>query len=657
MTASISLGQPRDRVQARLSDGRIFEAPPGTPLHEVLDVALDGNGNHPVAAILDGDLTELTAPLDRDSDVTPITLRDADGMRIYRRSLTFLLVTATAQVFPDAAVIIDHAATSAGAYYCWVAGRAPFTQQELERISARMREIVAADAPFSKTTVPVAEAIALFTSRGEHDKARLLAHRAKPTLNLYELGGRRDYFQGYMVPSAGALKYFALHAYPPGFMLQFPHQGRPTEISTTTPYPKLFAVFDEYGRWLDRLGVRGVGALNDAIVEGRLPEISLVGEALHEARIARIAADIASHRDRLKVVLIAGPSSSGKTTFSKRLGVQLLANGVRPYPLALDDYFFERHLTPLDERGDFDYEHLHALDLALFNEHLAKLTAGEAADLPRYNFKTGGRERGSAVTLEGDSIIIIEGIHGLNPELVQALTSDRVYRIYASALTQLNIDRHNRVGTTDCRLVRRLVRDANARGYDATATLRRWDSVVSGEKRWIFPYQENSDAVFNSALAHELAILRPYAEPLLLQVQPGAPESLEAKRLLSFLKWFRVGPPDVGTRQLDPARVHRAVGARQFQFPPARRSGTASRNDTGLRLAAGGQSGLRPAASGHARRSVGAGPTRPAGPRAATQTMPRAAGRQSLADCFRPDCAASRSPRAAGQTRPSAAGR
>jgi uridine kinase len=544
-TSAIVAGKPRERVQARLPDGRIFEAPPGTSLGAILKVALGDQPCFATGAILDGVLTELTTPLCIDSDVTPVTMCDRDGMRIYRRSLSALLVTATAEIYPEAHVVIDHSATTAGAYYCWAAGRPPFTQTDLDRISARMREIVAADVPFHKTKVPLSEAMTLLFERGEDDKARLLAHRTQPTLNMYELRGRRDYFQGYMVPSTGCLPYFALHAYPPGFMLQFPHQLRPTEVGSITPYPKLFSIFDEYGRWLERLGVRGVGALNDAIVDGRLPELALVGEALHESRIARIAAEIATHRDRIKVVLIAGPSSSGKTTFSKRLGVQLVANGVRPYPLALDDYFVERHVTPRDENGDLDYEHLHALDVSLFNEHLVKLVDGRPIELPRYNFRTGGRERGPTVTLDGESIIIIEGIHGLNPELVPGLPTDRVYRIYVSALTQLNIDRHNRVSTTDCRLIRRIVRDAATRGYDASATLRRWDSVLAGEKRWIFPFQENSDAVFNSALAHELAVLRAMAEPLLLQVQPGTHEHLEAKRLLSFLKWFQSASPGI----------------------------------------------------------------------------------------------------------------
>ncbi len=297
-------------------------------------------------------------------------------------------------------------------------------------------------------------------------------------------------------------------------------------------------MFEEAGHLLERLGVRSVGALNDVIASGRLAEASLVGEAIHEARISRIATDIAAQGDRVKVVLIAGPSSSGKTTFSKRLAVQLLANGKRPFPLGLDDYFVDRELTPRDVNGQYDYECLRAVDIGLFNEHLVGLMAGRPVQLPHYVFKTGRREAGATVTLGPGHIIIVEGIHGLNPALVPGVPPERIYRIYVSALTQLNLDRHNRVSTTDCRLIRRIVRDASGRGYSASQTLRRWESVTRGEKQYIFPFQENSDAIFNSALVHELAVLRPLAEPLLLQVRHETQEYTEANRLLSFLQWF-----------------------------------------------------------------------------------------------------------------------
>jgi uridine kinase len=539
----IVTGAPRERVQARLPDARIFEAPPATPLAQILEVALRGR-TPAVAAVVDGRLTELNKPLERDADVEPVQLTDDEGTRIYRRSLILLLVTAVAELYPGARIAVEHAATTAGAFFCRVHGREPFSPRELEAITWHMGEIVAQNSPITKLRVRVDEAVKLFEERGERDTARLLAHRTKNSLSLYDLRGRKEYFQGYMVPSTGLLQWFALHAFPPGFMLQFPHRGRPHELDPITPYPKLFSVFEEYGAWLDRLGIRGVGSLNDAIVGGLLPEVSLVGEALHEGRIARIAADIASQRDRVRAVLIAGPSSSGKTTFSKRLAIQLVTNGIRPFPIGLDDYFLERDRTPRDELGEFDYESLRALDVPLFNEQLIGLMRGETVQLPRYNFKTGMRETGHRVTLLPDHLLVVEGIHGLNPDLVPNLPPERIYRVYISALTQLNLDAHNRVSTTDTRQIRRIVRDAATRGYDATATLRRWPSVIAGEKKHIFPFQENGDAVFNSALVHEMAVLRPLVEPLLLQVRPESPEWLEANRLLSFVQWFRPASPE-----------------------------------------------------------------------------------------------------------------
>jgi uridine kinase len=386
------------------------------------------------------------------------------------------------------------------------------------------------------------QAIALFEERGEHDKARLLGHRSQETVVLYELRGRRDYLQGYMVPSTHCLERFRLLPHPPGFVLQYPHQASPNELTPFEPYPRLFATFTEAGDWLDKLGIRGTGALNDAIVDGRLPEVSLVAEALHEARIASIASEIISRGEGLRVVLIAGPSSSGKTTFSKRLAVQLLAGGLRPFAVALDDYFVDRDRTPRDEHGELDFEALGAIDVPLINEHLLSLMNGHPTSLPRYSFMTGTREAGPTVTLGHRDVVIIEGIHGLNPKLVPALPASAVYRIYVSAITQLNLDRHNRVSISDTRLVRRIVRDAASRGYRAAQTLGRWDSVQRGERLHIFPFTENSDAIFNSSLVHELSVLRSFAEPLLLQVRPDTPEYREASRVLSFLQWFRPAP-------------------------------------------------------------------------------------------------------------------
>ncbi len=532
---------PRSTVNVRFPDGRVFEAPIGTPVGDLVRVAVgnDGPNGAAVAALIDGRLRELQTPLERDAPVRPITLADGDGMRIYRRSLVLLLVTAAAELFPDASVFIEHSAPNLGAYFCRVRAREPFTPDELAAIERRMREIVALDVPITRQRMPRADAVAVFDARGEGDKVRLLAHRRDDSVTVSELRGRRDYFQGYMVPSTGHLQRFALQPHAPGFLLRYPHQARPTELTPVVPYPRLFGTFAEAGEWLDRLGIRSAGVLNDAIVEGRLTEVSLVAEALHESRVARIAHDILARGDEVRVVLVAGPSSSGKTTFARRLAVQLLANGRRPFALGLDDYFRDRDETPRDEHGELDFEALHALDLPLLNEHLVSLASGAPTTLPRYSFLTGTRDEGPTITIEPDHVLILEGIHGLNPALVPALPDRAVYRIYVSAITQLNLDRHNRVSISDTRLIRRIVRDAATRGYSAADTLARWDSVQRGERLHIFPFTENSDAIFNSSLAHELSVLRPLAEPLLLEVRPASPAYRESSRLLSFLQWFR----------------------------------------------------------------------------------------------------------------------
>jgi uridine kinase len=526
----------RETVQIHLPDGRILEGPRGTQLETFLRDLSDPEAPI-VGAVVNWELRELTYPIEMDSDVRLVTMAEPDGMRFYRRSLTFLLAVAFEELFPDAKLYVEHSVSSGG-YFCQVSGREPLDEEELERLETHMRQLVEEDLPFAKSQVAVDKAIAYFEEKGHLDKVRLLAHRRKPYLVLYQLRGVRDYYHGYMVPSTGYLKWFRLDKISDGFTLCFPRRHWPTQLQRPPQYPVLLSTFRLYGDWLKTLDIANVGALNDAITSGRSREIILVSEALHEHRIAEIATHIKENQEKFRLVLVAGPSSSGKTTFSKRLSVQLIALGLSPFPIELDHYFVDREKSPIDENGQFDYEALEALDLDMLNQDLSKLITGKEVRLPRYNFKTGRQEIGDLVRLRSDHIIILEGIHGLNPDLLPHIPTEHTFRIYASALTQLNLDSYNRVSTTDTRLIRRIVRDAAQRGYSALETIQRWESVRRGEKRYIFPYQENADMMFNSALAYELSALAPLAEPLLRQVPFRSEEHIEAKRLLTLLEWL-----------------------------------------------------------------------------------------------------------------------
>ncbi len=540
--ALIREATPRSTVQVTFQDGTILEGPVGTSLETFVQAYERRQTSQealPVAAIVDGMLRELTMPVTRDVTVRIVRTDTGDGSRIYRRSLAFLLTVAVAELFPGTQVLVDYALPS-GAFFCKVRGRPPLTPAEIERVKEHMREIVAACDPITRHEIPLDEARHIFEECGDDDKVRLLEFRNKDYLTIYRLRGEVDYFYGYMVPHTGYLTLFNVLPEEDGFILQYPRRESPNVIRPHTQSPQLTAVFRRTEEWLTLLGVEDIGQLNRAIRAGRARELVLVNEALHEQHVAQIASQIATrHKEGLRIVLIAGPSSSGKTTFSKRLAVQIMANGLRPYTLEMDRYFVERHLTPLDENGEYDFEALEAVDLPLFNEQLLALTSGQPVRIPHYDFISGRRSfEEHPVTLGRDQILIIEGIHGLNPRLTEALPTERLFRVYVSALTQLNIDRHNRVPTTDVRLIRRIVRDATYRGYSASQTLARWESVRRGEKRNIFPYQENADVMFNSALVYELAVLRPMAEPLLRQLEPGEPHYIEARRLLSILNWL-----------------------------------------------------------------------------------------------------------------------
>jgi uridine kinase len=532
---SIKIVQPNTQVELHLSDGRVLLGPRGAQVGEFLQQVKDDFDAPIVAATLNNELHELSFPVQIESCCEPVTMKTADGARIYRRSLIFLVEIAFADLFPKAKLTIDHSVSSGG-FYCQVTERDALTQDELDSLKAQMQKLVDEDHPFERKQVPIQEAIEYFRALGYTDKVRLFLHRQKDYLTLYSLDGRMDYLHGYMVPSTGYLHWFDLNLINGGFTLRFPRRYSPTKIEPMSDYPKLLNAFRQYGKWLTRLDIDNVGALNDAIQSGRADEIVLVSEALHEQNVADIAQQIVQKNSR--IILIAGPSSSGKTTTSRRLAVQLLARGISPFPLELDNYFVDREKTPLDENGKLDFENIEALDLARLAQDIEKLLSGDKVQLPRFNFKAGMSEAGDVIQLKDGQPLILEGIHGMNPRLISDRWAGAAFRVYVSALTQLNLDRHNRVSTTDTRLIRRMVRDARERGYSAAQTISRWESVRRGEKRYIFPFQENADVMFNSALVYELAALKPLVEPLLRQVQFRTPEYIEARRLLAFLEWF-----------------------------------------------------------------------------------------------------------------------
>ncbi|MFZ5884846.1 MAG: nucleoside kinase [Chloroflexota bacterium] len=531
----IQISQPSDTVQIHLPDGQTLEGPRGAAVGEFLSAV--EHRSLLVGAIVNGELRELTYPVRMEAKVEPVLMDSADGARIYRRSLTFLLEKAFADLFPEGTLYVDHSVASGG-YFCQVTGRAPLSDEEIEALKAHMQQLVEADLPFERKEVPLQEAIEYFRSKGYEDKVSLLKYRRKNYLTLYRLENHLDYHHGYMVPSTGYLRIFDLKATDGGFTLGYPRRHKPNELQPMPEYPKLLAAFRQYGGWLARLGIENVGSLNEAIEQGRADEIVLVSEAFHEQNLADIARTVANHLDKSHLILIAGPSSSGKTTTSKRLTIQLLTLGISPFPLELDNYFLDRDKTPLGIDGKPDFESIDALNLPLLWEQLPRLIRGEEVQLPRYNFKEGRSEPGKVIQLKRGQPIILEGIHGMDPRLIPDSLRGEAFRIYVSALTQLNLDRHNRVSTTDTRLIRRIVRDARERGYNAAQTIANWEAVRRGEKRHIFPYQENADVMFNTALVYEMAALKPFAEPLLRQVPFGTPEYIEAKRLLAFLEWF-----------------------------------------------------------------------------------------------------------------------
>ncbi len=486
----------------------------------------------------DGKLQELHKKVTECSDLRFITARDGAGQLTYRRSLTFLMLKAfydVAGVRHIRKLTVDFSLGNG----LFVNPSLDFTltQEFLDQVKEKMKEYVAQKIPIMKRNMPTSEAIELFHRHGMYDKERLFRYRRVSSVNIYSIGSFEDYFYGYMVQNTGYLKYFDLVLYHDGFVLLYP-QDDPKRVEPFVPKDKLFSVLSETSKWGERLELANVGSLNDRISQGKAGQTILIEEALMEKRIGEIASRIAAEPSK-KLVMIAGPSSSGKTTFSHRLSIQLMAMGLKPHPIAVDDYFVNRVDSPRDEKGNYNYEALECLDLKQFNEDMTRLLKGERVELPHYNFISGEREyKGDYLALGPEDILVIEGIHCLNDRLSYALPQESKFKIYISALTSLNIDEHNRVPTADGRLIRRMVRDARTRGASAQDTIRMWNSVRRGEEENIFPYQEQADVMFNSALVYELAVLKQYAEPILFGIPTDSPEYTEAKRLLKFLDYF-----------------------------------------------------------------------------------------------------------------------
>ncbi len=491
-----------------------------------------------VLVFVDGRLQELAKTLKGDCTLSFLTTADHIGHATYIRSMKFMLVKAIYDVcnHKEGMKVRVHFSVSDG-LYCTVDGilvDAVF----LEKVKARMQELAAKDIPILKRSVNTDEAIAIFRRHGMYDKERLFAYRRVSKVNIYSLNEFEDYFYGYMVPSTGYLKYFELYLYDEGFVIQMPVRKEPRALRPFHPAHKLFQVLKESTVWGDMQEIETVGALNDLITKWDALDMILVQEALQEKKIADIAEKISTNPN-VKFILIAGPSSSGKTTFSHRLSIQLKAHGMTPHPIAVDNFFVEREDTPRDEKGEYNFECLEAVDLELFQECMRRLLLGEEVVLPTFDFKTGHKEyTGAPKKLGENDVLVIEGIHCLNPKMTVQLPDANKFKIYISALTQLNVDEHNRIPTTDGRLLRRMVRDARTRGKSAKETIRMWPSVRRGEEENIFPYQEEADEMFNSSLIYELAVLKAYVEPLLFGIEHDCPEYLEAKRLLKFLDYF-----------------------------------------------------------------------------------------------------------------------
>ena len=543
------------------NNGTSIEVPMGSNLKQIyqqLELQMEYG---PVAALVNNKVEGMHYRAYKPKDIEFLDVTSGSGIRAYTRTLFFVLCKAVHQLYVNGHVMIDIPVSNG--YHCNLMIGREVTPTDVDRIRTRMQEIIDAARPIHRNEIPTEDAIEMFRRSGAMSKVRLLKSISSLYTTYYELDGYVDYYYGAMLTNTSELYLFGLEPHFDGVLLRIPSQTNPHELGALIRQDKMFDIFKEHHQWQRILGINTVGELNEAIMAGYSNELIQISEALQEKKIATIADAIKSNPD-IRMVLIAGPSSSGKTTTCKRLSVQLGVNGIRPVPISLDDYFLDRDKTPRDASGDFDFEHLHALDLDLLNQQMNTLLSGGEVELPHYNFQLGKSEpSGKHLQLKGNEILVVEGIHALNPELTAAVPPQQIFRVYASALTTIILDHHNYVPTTDNRLLRRIIRDHKYRGVSAQQTIRRWPSVRRGENRWIFPFQENADAMFNTAMLFELAAIKSQAEPLLEQVPENCVEYAEAYRLLKFLKYFRAIPAD----QIPPTSLLREfLGGSSFKY-------------------------------------------------------------------------------------------
>lgn len=552
------------KIRISLNGAGVEECAPPVRLSDVLADAVAASELPPIGALVNNEVVSLNHSLEVEADIHLLTLRHPQGWHIYRRSLCFVLAMAVREVFPEARFAVEHSLGSG--FYCRFERdhEEGVTLDALTRLEDAMRETIAADRPIESKKLSYAAAVDYFKQTGTNDKYNLLRFQNPPMIDVHLCGDFIDLAHGVRATRTGALQWFKLIPYESGFVLQFPERDQAPEMSVFEPQPHLFNIFKEHKQWGRILNVRTVGDLNVITAHGDIPDFIRTAEALHEKKIARIADRLAASDDPVRYIFIAGPSSSGKTTLAKRLAVHLKVNGIRALDISLDDYFIDRDKSPLGDDGKPDFEHLNAIDIDFFQEQLLAIDSGAVVPRPRYSFEQGSRVyRGEELALAEHEVVIIEGIHGLNPRLIEQLPHEKVKRIYVSALTQLNLDFNNRISTTDNRLLRRIVRDHKYRGHDALTTLRMWPSVRKGEKRWIFPYQQEADFAFNSALDYEIAVLRLMVEPLLAEVKPWHEEYAQARRLLDFVRSFLSVPP----QWIPPTSILREfIGQSNFRY-------------------------------------------------------------------------------------------